>query len=58
MVEEFEAGLTGFGIADKGAVRVAFDNGVTDTDHGILLAFVGGSSSGPAAARPPSSAPA
>ncbi|HWJ66067.1 MAG TPA: FAD-dependent oxidoreductase [Nocardioides sp.] len=35
-------GLTGFGIADSGAVRVAFDNGVQDTDHGILLAFVGG----------------
>ncbi|WP_435770334.1 flavin monoamine oxidase family protein [Nocardioides sp. SYSU DS0651] len=36
-------GLTGFGVSDSGAVRVAFDNGVTDTDHGILLAFVGGS---------------
>ncbi len=38
-----EAGLTGFGIADSGAVRVAFDNGASDTGHGILLAFVGGS---------------
>ncbi|GAA1514436.1 flavin monoamine oxidase family protein [Nocardioides humi] len=38
-----DRGLTGFGIADAGAVRVAFDNHVTDTDHGILLAFVGGS---------------
>ncbi|MEV5000641.1 flavin monoamine oxidase family protein [Nocardioides sp. LML1-1-1.1] len=37
------AGLTGFGLADAGAVRVAFDNGVADTGHGILLAFVGGS---------------
>jgi len=36
-------GLTGFGLADSGAVRVAFDNGVRNTDHGILLAFVGGS---------------
>lgn len=36
-------GLTGFGLADTGAVRVAFDNGVADTDHGVLLAFVGGS---------------
>ncbi|MFC5729203.1 MULTISPECIES: flavin monoamine oxidase family protein [Nocardioides] len=38
-----EDGLTGFGLSDAGAVRVAFDNGVADTDHGILLAFVGGS---------------
>ncbi|THV08942.1 FAD-dependent oxidoreductase [Nocardioides caeni] len=38
-----EAGLSGFGIADSGAVRAAFDNGVKNTDHGILLAFVGGS---------------
>ncbi|WP_377325605.1 flavin monoamine oxidase family protein [Pimelobacter simplex] len=38
-----DAGLTGFGIADSGAVRAAFDNGVKDTGHGILLAFVGGS---------------
>lgn len=38
-----EDGLTGFGLADSGAVRVAFDNGVRDTGHGILLAFVGGS---------------
>lgn len=36
-------GLTGFGISDAGAVRVAFDNHVVDTPHGILLAFVGGS---------------
>lgn len=35
-------GLTGFGISDSGAVRAAFDNGVKNTDHGILLAFVGG----------------
>lgn len=35
-------GLSGFGISDSGAVRVAFDNGVKNTDHGILLAFVGG----------------
>ncbi|GAA3534787.1 NAD(P)/FAD-dependent oxidoreductase [Nocardioides daeguensis] len=38
-----EKGLTGFGIAETGAVRVAFDNHVTDTGHGVLLAFVGGS---------------
>lgn len=37
-----EDGLSGFGISDSGAVRVAFDNGASDTDHGILLAFVGG----------------
>lgn len=37
-----DKGLTGFGIAETGAVRVAFDNHVTDTGHGILLAFVGG----------------
>lgn len=36
-------GLTGFGISDTGAVRAAFDNCVKDTSHGILLAFVGGS---------------
>lgn len=36
-------GLTGFGISDSGAVRTAFDNHVPSTDHGILLAFVGGS---------------
>ncbi|WP_182378826.1 FAD-dependent oxidoreductase [Nocardioides sp. WS12] len=36
-------GLTGFGISDSGAVRAAFDNGVPGTNHGILLAFVGGS---------------
>jgi len=38
-----DQGLTGFGIAETGAVRVAFDNHVADTGHGILLAFVGGS---------------
>ncbi len=38
-----DKGLTGFGIAESGAVRVAFDNHVADTGHGILLAFVGGS---------------
>ncbi len=38
-----KAGLSGMGVADTGAVRVAFDNGVPSTDHGILLAFVGGS---------------
>ncbi|MDQ6523803.1 FAD-dependent oxidoreductase [Nocardioides sp. LHD-245] len=38
-----DQGLTGFGIAETGAVRVAFDNHVSDTGHGILLAFVGGS---------------
>ncbi|WP_307833223.1 flavin monoamine oxidase family protein [Pimelobacter simplex] len=38
-----DKGLTGFGIAETGAVRVAFDNHVSDTGHGILLAFVGGS---------------
>ncbi|MDN5745968.1 MAG: FAD-dependent oxidoreductase, partial [Nocardioidaceae bacterium] len=38
-----DQGLTGFGIADRGAVRVAFDNGASDSDHGILLAFIGGS---------------
>lgn len=37
-----EDGLSGFGISDSGAVRVAFDNHASDTDHGILLAFVGG----------------
>ncbi|TQK68360.1 FAD-dependent oxidoreductase [Nocardioides sp. SLBN-35] len=38
-----DKGLTGFGIAESGAVRVAFDNHVADTGHGVLLAFVGGS---------------
>lgn len=38
-----DKGLTGFGIAETGAVRVAFDNHVADTGHGVLLAFVGGS---------------
>jgi monoamine oxidase len=36
-------GLSGFGVAQSGAVRVAFDNHVPSTEHGILLAFVGGS---------------
>lgn len=38
-----EAGLSGFGIADSGAVRAAFDNSPKDGDPGVLLAFVGGS---------------
>ncbi|GAA3685973.1 FAD-dependent oxidoreductase [Nocardioides ginsengisoli] len=38
-----DQGLTGFGISDNGAVRAAFDNHVADTGHGVLLAFVGGS---------------
>lgn len=37
-----EAGLNGFGIADSGAVRAAFDNCPRDGDPGVLLAFVGG----------------
>jgi monoamine oxidase len=37
-----EDGLTGFGINEAGAVRVAFDNHVPSTGHGVLLAFVGG----------------
>lgn len=37
-----EAGLSGMGISDSGAVRAAFDNCVPSTGHGILLAFVGG----------------
>ncbi len=36
-------GLNGFGIADSGAVRAAFDNCPQDGDPGVLLAFVGGS---------------
>ena len=36
------AGLNGFGIADSGAVRAAFDNCPKDGDPGVLLAFVGG----------------
>ena len=35
-------GLNGFGIADSGAVRAAFDNCPKDGDPGVLLAFVGG----------------
>jgi monoamine oxidase len=35
-------GLNGFGIADSGAVRAAFDNSPRDGDPGVLLAFVGG----------------
>lgn len=38
-----EDGLTGFGIADSGAVRVCFDNSPADARVGVLLAFVGGS---------------
>lgn len=38
-----EDGLTGFGLSTTGAVRVAFDNGASNSDHGVLLAFVGGS---------------
>jgi monoamine oxidase len=36
------AGLNGFGIADSGAVRAAFDNSPPDGSPGVLLAFVGG----------------
>ncbi len=36
-------GLSGMGIADSGAVRVAFDNSPYDVSVGVLLAFVGGS---------------
>jgi monoamine oxidase len=35
-------GLNGFGIADSGAVRAAFDNSPGDGSPGVLLAFVGG----------------
>ncbi len=38
-----EDGLSGFGLNDSGAVRVAFDNCPKDGDPGVLLAFVGGS---------------
>jgi len=38
-----EAGLNGFGIADSGAVRAAFDNCPEPGEPGVLLAFVGGS---------------
>ena len=37
-----EAGLNGFGLADSGAVRVAFDNCPRSGEPGVLLAFVGG----------------
>jgi monoamine oxidase len=37
------AGLNGFGIADSGAVRAAFDNCPKPGEPGVLLAFVGGS---------------
>ena len=37
-----DAGLSGFGISDHGAVRAAFDNSPKDGDPGVLLAFVGG----------------
>jgi monoamine oxidase len=36
-------GLNGFGLADHGAVRAAFDNSPADGSPGVLLAFVGGS---------------
>jgi len=36
-------GLSGSGLADSGAVRVAFDNCPHDVAVGVLLAFVGGS---------------
>lgn len=36
-------GLSGFGLADEGAVRVCFDNSPADAGVGVLLAFVGGS---------------
>lgn len=36
-------GLTGLGVSDRGAVRVAFDNGPADARVGVLLAFIGGS---------------
>lgn len=36
-------GLSGFGLNDSGAVRVAFDNSPRNGDPGVLLAFVGGS---------------
>ncbi|MEV7397141.1 NAD(P)/FAD-dependent oxidoreductase [Aeromicrobium sp. NPDC092404] len=36
-------GLSGYGIADTGAVRVCFDNSPADASVGVLLAFVGGS---------------
>ena len=38
-----EAGLSGMGLNDTGAVRVAFDNSPPDASVGVLLAFVGGS---------------
>ena len=38
-----EAGLNGFGLADSGPVRVAFDNCPRTGEPGVLLAFVGGS---------------
>lgn len=36
-----EAGLSGSGVMDSGAVRVCFDNSPNDTKVGVLLAFVG-----------------
>lgn len=36
-------GLTGFGINERGAARVVFDNSPKDGTPGVLLAFVGGS---------------
>jgi monoamine oxidase len=38
-----DAGLSGFGISDHGAVRAAFDNSPANGSPGVLLAFVGGS---------------
>lgn len=38
-----EKGLSGSGLSDSGAVRVAFDNCPPDASVGVLLAFVGGS---------------
>ncbi|CAN5393126.1 FAD-dependent oxidoreductase [soil metagenome] len=37
-----DAGLSGFGVNDSGAVRVAFDNSPKNGEPGVLLAFVGG----------------
>jgi monoamine oxidase len=36
-------GLSGMGLNDQGAVRVSFDNSPADSEVGVLLAFVGGS---------------
>lgn len=37
-----KAGYNGFGIALDGATRAVFDNTPPDSEHGVLLAFVGG----------------